>query len=150
MWTSQRPGKRYAPLRSITSAFRVSADRVPSRTSPIRPRSFTTLPPRIGCSPTQSMMFALISTRRWWVIAPHVASRARAGNPGQIAATYQALTQSRVCGDDQLGGLGQVPRHVIRRSLAAESPDRLATGVDERGPTGRARACDNDIRVGSA
>ena len=46
------------------AAFRVSAERLPSRTSAIRPRSITTLPPTMGRSPTQSMTFALVITSR--------------------------------------------------------------------------------------
>src|SRR6266576_2356170 len=69
MWTSQSPGKRYMPSRSITSACRRSGERLPSRTSAIRPRSITTLPPTIGRSPTQSMTLALVSTSRGWVMA---------------------------------------------------------------------------------
>src|SRR4029450_2329791 len=48
----------------MTSAPRVSGDRLPASTSTMRPRSMVTLPPATGRGSTQSISVALVKTRR--------------------------------------------------------------------------------------
>ena len=63
MWTSHRPGSKYAPFRSMTWTLPPTGERPPSVISAMRPSSMTTLASGTGLGSTQSISVAFVSTR---------------------------------------------------------------------------------------
>src|SRR5215471_5572853 len=132
-WTSHSPGRRKAPDRSMTAAFRVSGDRLPPSTSMMRPFSMVTLAPEIDVGLTQSMRVALVrtvrGTREAYRIRRTPAWRGLWGLPDHPSVgTTQDQGEHRVLLDDlRSRGLQIAPSH--QQALDTFVVDQLEHGV---------------------
>src|SRR5215475_3920455 len=132
-WTSQSPGRRKAPARSMTAVSRVSGDRLLPSTSVMRPFSMVTLAPGIDVGLTQSMRVALIrmvrGTREAYRIRRTPAWRGLRNLPDHLAVgiTQHQREHGVLLDDLRSRRLEIAPSH--EQALDALAVDQLEHGV---------------------